>query len=145
MKAAFLTGPSFLLLLGCQPATPDPAAAPEAPAAAVVGPEPAASARPRYEGTYALTDTTCALSITITRRDTNYFFACDTVRGPVRVWRDDTATGFTFVGLKSIDPEDDNIGCAWQDSMLIIQNYGNAMNEYQRFACGDKYLELRRQ
>ncbi|MDO7877265.1 hypothetical protein Q5H93_21145 [Hymenobacter sp. ASUV-10] len=136
---------SLLALAACQPAATDaPATTAPAEAPAAVSAPPA---RPRFEGTYAATDTTCNLSITITRRDTSYFFACDSLRGPVRVWRNatDSDVGFVFVGLKSIEPEDDDISCAWQDSMLLIQNYGNAMNEYQRFDCGDKYLELRRQ
>jgi hypothetical protein len=151
----FLWGMKRLLLLtlggglglaACQPAAPATKAPAATPPPPVSCPLPAAP--PRYEGTYAGTDSAdCPLAITITRRDTSYFFAHDTVRGPVRVWRDaaGTETGFTFVGLKSVDPEDEDIGCVWQDSMLLLQNYGNAMNEYQRFACGAKYLELRRQ
>jgi|GEM_PF-4158757 len=145
MKSVVCLG-SALLLAACQPAPPDtPAAAATAAPAAAVAP-PAAPARPRFEGTYTVTDTTCDLSITITRRDTSYFFACDSVRGPVRVWRNatDSDVGFVFVGLKGMYPEED-ISCAWQDSMLLVQNYGNALNEYQRFGCGDKYLAFRRQ
>lgn len=135
-----------LLLAACHPTPPDTPGAADTAAPTAVAPPPAAPAQPRFEGTYAVTDTTCDLSITITRRDTSYFFACDSVRGPVQVWRDATGPdmGFVFVGLKGIEPEED-ISCAWQDSMLLIQNYGNSMNEYQRFDCGDKYLELRRQ
>lgn len=142
MKRLLLLGLGGGLLTACQPEPPATTAAPEAAAhAATVAPAP--PPRPRYEGTYR--DTACDLSIRITRRDTSYFFACDSVRGPVQVWHSGADTGFTFVGLKSLEPDTDDIGCMWQDSLLLIQNYGNAMNEYQRFACSDKYLELRRQ
>ena len=137
MKRLLLLGLGGGLLTACQPDTPATTAAPEAAAPA------AAVARPRYEGTYR--DSACALTIQITRRDTSYFFACDSVRGPVEVWHSGADTGFTFRGLKSLEPDTDDIGCQWQDSLLLIQNYGNAMNEYQRFGCGDKYLTFRRQ
>lgn len=130
-----------LLLAACQPEAPATTAAPEATPSTPAVAAPAAP--PRYEGTYR--DTSCALTIQITRRDTSYFFACNGVRGPVEVARDDADTGFTFVGLKGFSPVED-VGCVWQDSVLLIQNYGNAMNEYTRFRdCDAKYLELRRQ
>ena len=147
---------SLLLLAACHSAPADapadvtnaPADVTDAPANVASAPaEAAPSPRPRYEGTYAYSDGgSCALSITIARRDTSYTFECASPRasGPVQVWHEGYETGFTFVGLKGVEPEED-ISCAWQDSLLLIQNYGNAMNEYTRFNCGDKYLELRRQ
>jgi hypothetical protein len=148
MKGLLLAGLGSGLLAACQPATPDTATSSPPAGTAATAPVscPLPAPTPRYEGTYR--DTACALTIQLTRRDTSYFFACRGVRGPVRVWRDaaGSETGFTFVGLKSVDPEDEDIGCVWQDSVLLLQNYGNSMNEYTRFdGCDAKYLELRRQ
>jgi hypothetical protein len=101
---------------------------------------------PNYAGTYAVTDTAvCALSITITRQGPGYRFRSDEQQGPVTITREGADTYFTFVGLKGDEPAVD-IEAAWADSALLIQNYGNSMNEYTRFAsCGAKYLTLRRQ
>lgn len=140
---------SLLLLLGAcgerantpkRPA-PKPATAPAAPR-----PAPAPAPTPRYAGTYAVMDTAvCALSITITRQDTGYRFRCGQWQGPVTVVREEDNTYFTFVGLKGVEPEID-INAAWADTALLIQNYGNSMNEYERFSgCDAKYLTLHRQ
>lgn len=38
------------------------------------------------------------------------------------------------------------IGGLYEGDKIVIQNYGNAMNEYEHFTqCGDKYLEFTRQ
>lgn len=105
--------------------------------------------QPRYVGTYAVRDSTdCPLSITVTRQGPDYLFSCSNgsiTRGKVEVSQEADATYFTFVGLKGDDPEED-VPALWQDTVLLIQNYGNSMNEYTRFSnCEAKYLELYRQ
>lgn len=142
MKLLVTAALGGLLLPACQPATPDTAAAMDTPAVE------ATPARPRFEGTYTVTDTTCGLSIIITRRDTSYFFECPSARarGPVRVWYNpgDPAPGLTFVGLRGDETRD--VSCVWEDNMLVMQNYGNAMNDYLFFpGCSGKYLTFRRQ
>ncbi|MDF7809966.1 hypothetical protein [Hymenobacter sp. YC55] len=101
---------------------------------------------PTYAGTYTVQDTAvCALSITITKQANAYRFVMGETRGPVRVDRQGSETYLTFLGLKGADPQD-NVEAVWQDSLLLIQNYGNSMNEYTRFEqCDAKYLELVRQ
>jgi hypothetical protein len=38
------------------------------------------------------------------------------------------------------------IGGVYEGDKIVIQNYGNAMNEFEHFTqCGDKYLEFTRQ
>ena len=87
----------------------------------------------------------CALSITISKQADAYHFTTSTTRGLVQIEKQDTETYFTFLGLKGADPKDD-VEAVWQDSMLVVQNYGNSMTEYLRFAqCDAKYLELVRQ
>lgn len=141
------TGFGILLLLlsacGEQPSANErPAAKPTAPVAA---PQPALASAPRYAGTYTVMDTAiCALSITVTRQDTGYRFRCRQWQGPVTVVREGANTYFTFVGLKGLEPAVD-IQAAWADTALLIQNYGNSMNNYERFSCDAKYLVLRRQ
>jgi hypothetical protein len=87
----------------------------------------------------------CALAITITQQGKGYRFRTGEKQGAVRIDRDGADTYFTFVGLKGANPAID-IEAAWADSALLIQNYGNSMNPYQRFEqCDAKYLTLRRQ
>jgi len=99
-----------------------------------------------YAGTYAVTDTTiCPLSIAVAQQGSHYTYTYQGTRGRVEIVNDVAETYFTFIGLKGQEPEED-ITAAWQDSVLLIQNYGNSMNEYTRFAsCDAKYLELYRQ
>ncbi|UOQ67004.1 hypothetical protein [Hymenobacter volaticus] len=103
-------------------------------------------AEPTYEGTYTVQDTAvCSLSITITKQADTYSFTTSTTRGLVQIEKQDSETYFTFLGLKGTDPKAD-VEAVWQDTVLVIQNYGNSMNEYLRFAqCDAKYLELVRQ
>ncbi|WBA41801.1 hypothetical protein [Hymenobacter canadensis] len=110
-------------------------------------PNTASSAEAVYAGTYTVQDTAvCALSIIVTRRGGNgYFYSSEGVTGKVDITKEGIETYFTFVGLKGQEPPED-ISATWQDSVLLIQNYGNSMNEYTRFGgCDAKYLELRRQ
>lgn len=113
-------------------------------------PAPPAQARPspapRYAGTYAVTDTAgCALAITIAQHGQGFRFRIGEKEGPVHIDQEGVNTYFTFVGLKGADPAVD-VEAAWADSALLIQNYGNSMNPYQRFGqCDAKYLALRRQ
>ncbi|MET4107944.1 hypothetical protein [Hymenobacter sp. UYP22] len=99
-----------------------------------------------YAGTYAVQDTAvCSLSISVAQLGNYYTYTCQGIRGQVEVTKDEAETYFTFIGLKGQEPEED-ISASWQDSVLLIQNYGNSMNEYTRFGdCDAKYLELHRQ
>lgn len=101
---------------------------------------------PTYAGTYTVQDTAvCALSITITKQANTYQFVMGETHGQVQVDRQGSETYLTFLGLKGADPQD-NVEAVWQDSLIVIQNYGNSMNEYTRFEqCDAKYLELVRQ
>ena len=144
MKLLFTGISCGLLLAACgekQQATTSPAPPLATEKAAV-----AATPAPRYSGIYTVTDTAvCKLSITVTQRPNGYYFTCDQSQGPIAVSQDESGTYFTFVGLKGDEPAID-IAANWQDSVLLIQNYGNSMNEYTRFGgCNAKYLELRRQ
>ena len=134
----------LLAVAGCSPADNYSAAKPTVEASAA--PDAAAPTELAYAGTYTVQDTAiCALSISITKRGSGYFFSSEEVRGKVDITREGLETYFTFVGLQGQEPPED-ISAVWQDSVLLIQNYGNSMNEYTRFGgCNAKYLELRRQ
>jgi hypothetical protein len=89
--------------------------------------------------------TVCSLSITISRQADGYHFISGGTQGKVAVMQQDGETYLTLLGLKGTEPQTD-IEVAWQDTMLVLQNYGNSMNEYTRFGqCDAKYLELVRQ
>ena len=150
MKLFVVFGAVLVLLAGCGgPSHPTlttdqlPAAAEEAPV--VVSPPVASAPVPDYAGTYSVQDSAiCQLSIAIIRQATGYTFSCDDTHGSVDIVRENGATYLTFLGLKGQEPAED-ISALWQDSVLLIQNYGNSMNEYTRFgSCDAKYLELRR-
>lgn len=98
---------------------------------------------PNYAGTYAVQDTAvCQLSITVKKQASSYTYSYAATQGLVEVTREGSDTYFTFIGLKGQDPEED-VSAVWQDSVLLIQNSGNSMNEYTRFgSCDAKYLEL---
>ncbi|MCA8832690.1 hypothetical protein [Hymenobacter pini] len=141
--ALLLAGSVTACQLGSFTTNPDSAAAPAQPTASA-----STTPQPVYAGTYTVRDSTdCSLSITITRQGPGYAFSCSngrTVQGTVEISEEADGTYFTFVGLKGDDPEED-IPALWQDSVLLIQNYGNSMNEYTRFSnCEAKYLELYR-
>ena len=136
-----------VVLAGCEQKTASSTVKTAVPAAANdTTSQQAVPNEPNYVGTYTVQDTAvCALTITISKQANGYRFATGTAREQVRIELQDTQTYFTFVGLKGAEPHD-NIEAVWQDSMLLIQNYGNSMNEYTRFEqCDAKFLELVRQ
>lgn len=56
-------------------------------------------------------------------------------KGKVRITKDGDVTYLTF----------GNIGSLWEDGSIIVQNYGNAMNEYNHFTqCDSKYLTFKK-
>ena len=144
MSASTIFLGSFLLLFGA--CNKQPAANKPVPAEPTAASAAQTNAEPRYAGTYSVTaPPDCALSITVTRQADGYRFRTGQQQGPVTITREGGDTYFTFVGLKGKEPVGD-ITAAWADTALVIQNAGNSMNPYLRFAdCGAKYLTLRRQ
>lgn len=135
-----------VMLVACEQKAA-PSTIPTMPAAATdTTSSEATLTEPTYAGTYIVQDTAvCALSIIITKQVNGYTFTTGAARGQVQVEQQGSQTYFTFIGLKGVEPQGD-IEAVWQDSMLIIQNYGNTMNEYTRFEqCDAKYLELVKQ
>ena len=157
LSAVFITAATCLALVACESKTPASSApAATAPSTQVpaggtdtttaTAPSSSKTVAPTYAGTYAVQDTAvCALSITVEKQAGGYSFSCGGIRGNVEVTREDSTTYFTFVGLKGAEPAID-VQAVWEDSVLLIQNSGNSMSEYTRFAqCDAKYLELVRQ
>jgi hypothetical protein len=103
-------------------------------------------------GTYkAVDDESCPLVIDIFKKNKGYRYSI--VRNGKKetgiaelVLENDGEESVYFKGLKywAYDKRyDDNsdIGGGFDDDTLIIQNYGNSMNEYTKFnECGGKYL-----
>ncbi|UOG75734.1 hypothetical protein MTX78_03855 [Hymenobacter tibetensis] len=135
-------------LVGCEQKAASSAAPPTPTPATRTTPPPIApaSASLTYAGTYTMQDTAvCSLSITISKQADGYHFTSGGTQGKVAVMQQGAETYLTLLGLKGTEPQID-IEVAWQDTMLVLQNYGNSMNEYTRFGqCDAKYLELVRQ
>ena len=56
-------------------------------------------------------------------------------KGKVRITKDGDVTYLTFGA----------IGSLWEDGSIIVQNHGNAMNEYNHFTqCDSKYLTFKK-
>ncbi|MFT3702024.1 MAG: hypothetical protein QM802_06630 [Agriterribacter sp.] len=90
----------------------------------------------------------CPVQFRITKSKGEYFYLLQTdtrkVNGKVHFSRpiDEKSIYIIFEGLLCAE------GCSYVEGMLseneiVIQNYGNAMNEYLRFKeCGEKYITL---
>jgi hypothetical protein len=102
-----------------------------------------------YSGVYKTSaDSPCQLSITITKQgnDFNYLLAYNnkTYTGKVIIEDKDGTTYFSFDG-KIEENKPKSVEGQFVDGKIMIQNYGNAMNEFQFFkACDDKYLEFKK-
>ncbi|WP_400193199.1 hypothetical protein [Hymenobacter sp. B81] len=149
--------PSLLLgLLACSsdprpeaataPALPVPSAPPAASAA-----EPAANFPELVPGVYEVSDSTvCALAITIERQGRGYTFASGEVRGRLRVEREAERVLLTFEGWQAAEPgrrahaaDSGYIGGEYEPERILLQNYGNSMNEYTLLPnCDAKFLTL---
>jgi hypothetical protein len=104
---------------------------------------------PDYSGVYKTSaDSPCNLFITITKQgnDFNYQLAYNnkTYKGKLIIEDKEGTTFFSFDG-KIEDNKPKSVEGQFVDGKIMIQNYGNAMNEFQFFkACDDKYLEFKK-
>jgi hypothetical protein len=102
---------------------------------------------PDYSGVYKTSaESACQLSITITKQgqDFNYQLAYNnkTYTGKVIIEDQEGTIYFSFDG-KIEENEAKSVGGQFIDGKIMIQNYGNAMNEFQLFkSCDEKYLEF---
>jgi len=95
----------------------------------------------------------CNLSVRITHSGKQYFYTLKlntrTRRGKLKLVKADEpgTTGIVFTGLRwaAYPSGKPPIGIegVWTTTGIIIQNYGNAMNNYTQLAgCNEKYIEL---
>jgi hypothetical protein len=102
-----------------------------------------------YSGTYKTEDATCTLSIVISKSENQYSYVITETKkeykGNLSIENSDGEVYFTF-DSEIGDNKAGSISAKYENNTLIIQNYGNAMNEYHFFKqCDLKYIELTKQ
>lgn len=108
----------------------------------------------------------CDISLRIEKVQRKYFYAIiiggKTIKGKVKLSPGDDAgsLGITLEGIKWAENNGDlstenkqnkltlpqGLDGVWTESGIMIQNYGNSMNNYTKIAgCGQKYINLIKQ
>ncbi|GAA5645983.1 hypothetical protein [Vibrio proteolyticus] len=105
-----------------------------------------ASAKYSISGVYSLLEPIdCTINIKISKDKFLANINSKKILGNVVLNNEKNNKYITFKGLKGSVPNVD-IEAEYEDAMLYIQNYGNAMNEYTRFEeCSEKYLILKKE
>ena len=100
-----------------------------------------------YSGIYRLTDSkVCNIVITIKKDKNDYSYAINgsgvKSSGKLSVSRDGAETYLVFTGTKR-GGDKTAIEGAYSDNRIMIQNYGNSINQYICFkSCDAKFLEF---
>lgn len=100
-----------------------------------------------YSGVYSTqAESPCRLSITITKQNDGFEYQLSNdnqhYTGKLIIEEKDGEVYFTFDG-KIEDNEPKSVEAQFVDGKIMIQNYGNAMNEFKFFkTCDEKYLEF---
>lgn len=99
-----------------------------------------------YSGAYKSNDNKCRLDLTVTLKDGSYLYRFSTAKrkqnGKLEISQTDGGTYLTFKGLFGARPKTEIQGL-YSDGKIVIQNYGNSMNDYLRFKeCDLKFIEL---
>ena len=104
-----------------------------------------------YVGTYKTSDETsnCSIVLTVTSLKDGLHYAIKTNTreqgGRLEVTKSDSDVYLNFVGLLGSAPKEEVSG-QYIDNKIVIQNYGNSMNQYILFSeCDMKYIELLKQ
>lgn len=103
-----------------------------------------------YSGIYKLSDDqVCDIVITIKKDNSGYIYSITgkglKSSGKVSVVKDGENTYLAFTGTKR-SGDKSAIEGAYSDGKIIIQNYGNGMNQYICFKqCDVKFLEFERE
>jgi hypothetical protein len=102
-----------------------------------------------YSGVYKTSaESACQLSITITKQGQDYNYQLTynskTYTGKMIIEKQENEIYFSMDG-KIEENEAKSVGGQFIDGKIMIQNYGNAMNEFQLFkTCDEKYLEFKK-
>ncbi len=100
-----------------------------------------------YIGTYqTILENECSIAITITSNDDGYHYkiTSSTIEqeGRLEISKTDTEVYFKFIGLIGAAPKE-SIEAQYINETIVIQNYGNSMNEYIKFSeCDVKFIEF---
>jgi hypothetical protein len=99
-----------------------------------------------YSGVYKSGDKFCEIEIVITKINGEYQYEINSEfrneSGLLQVSETENDVYFNFNGLLGVNPKEE-IGGKYMNETIIIQNSGNAMNQYLRFSeCDIKYIEL---
>ncbi len=98
-------------------------------------------------GVYHMRETDdCNLEVNILKDNTKYMYKISTTErkadGLLTLSMEGKNVYLHFKGLLADDPPV-TVSGAFLEGMVVIQNYGNSMNQYTTFSeCGPKYLEL---
>jgi len=98
-----------------------------------------------YSGTYNMVDKTiCDLSIIIQKNGNDLSYKIDKSEGKVEIIKQENEVYLKFVAINGVSPKGD-VEAKYENETLLIQNEGNAMNQYTNFKkCDAKYLELKK-
>jgi hypothetical protein len=102
-----------------------------------------------YSGTYKSSDGgACNISVIVSKQNGNYVYKIEDqgveYSGNLMVENQDGEIYFTFDG-KIEDNAPKTISGKLVENSIMIQNYGNAMNEYNFFKkCDSKFIELKK-
>jgi len=100
-----------------------------------------------YSGIYKSADSeACNIVITIKKVKSGYAYAIDGTgvksTGKLAIVKDESETYLVFTGTKR-SGDKTAIEGLYTGGKILIQNYGNSMNQYVCFKkCGDKFLEF---
>ena len=100
-----------------------------------------------FTGTYKLEDNNnCFIELFITSNKDNFQYRIKTNKiekeGRLEITKNENEVYFKFIGLLGTETKEEISG-QYMNKKIVIQNYGNAMNQFIRFSeCDMKYLEL---
>lgn len=98
-----------------------------------------------YSGTYRITDkNVCDLTIEIQKSGDHFSYSSGKTKGDVEVIKSESEVYLKLIAINGKSPKGD-VEAKYEDQTLLIQNEGNAMNEYNHFKqCDAKFLELKK-
>ncbi|MBL3658882.1 hypothetical protein [Fulvivirga sediminis] len=99
----------------------------------------------KYDGQYILMAANdCQLQIDISGGIYHLETSKRKLKGTIEILKNNQQVYLLFKRLIGDDPGEDVSG-KYEDNSIIIQNYGNSMNQYTRLSeCSDKYLVLKK-
>lgn len=99
-----------------------------------------------FTGIYKLDNNNCFIELLITSNKDDFHYRIKTNKlekeGRLEITKNENEVCFKFIGLFGTEPKEEISG-QYMNKIIVIQNYGNEMNEFIRISeCDMKYLEL---